>query len=50
MSERSGTSEQIGEDLLALSRVLFEYWPKVRDGTHSRQWFVDEVLSAIRPE
>ncbi|MGH9207606.1 MAG: IS66 family transposase, partial [Acidimicrobiales bacterium] len=36
LSERRGTSRQIGEDLLALSGVLFEYWPKVRDGTISR--------------
>ena len=36
LSERRGTSRRIGEDLLALSAVLFEYWPKVRDGTHSR--------------
>jgi transposase len=50
VAERRGSSRRIGEDLLALSAVLFEYWPKVRDGTHSRQWFVREVLSAIRPD
>lgn len=50
LSERTGTSRRIGENLLALSAVLFEYWPKVRDGTHSREWFVREVLSAIRPD
>lgn len=50
LSERPGTSRAIGEDLLALSAVLFEYWPRVRDGTHSRAWFVREVLSAIRPD
>jgi transposase len=50
MAERPGTSRRIGEDLLALSGILFEYWPKVRDGTHGRQWFVGEVLSAIRPD
>ena len=50
LSERRGVSRRIGEDLLALSGVLFEYWPKVRDGTHSRAWFVDEVLRAIRPD
>lgn len=50
VSERRGSSRQIGEDLLALSGVLFEYWPKVRDGTVSRQWFVREVLSAVRPD
>jgi transposase len=50
ISERSGTSRPIGADLLALSAVLFEYWPRVRDGTASRAWFVREVLSAIRPD
>jgi transposase len=50
MTQRAGTSRRIGENLLALSGVLFEYWPKVRDGTASREWFVQEVLSAIRPD
>lgn len=50
MSERTGTSRWIGENLLALSGVLFEFWPKVRDGTVSRQWFVAEVLSFVRPD
>jgi transposase len=50
LAERSGTSRRIGADLLALSAVLFEYWPKVRDGTRSRPWFVQEVLSVIRPD
>jgi transposase len=50
LAERTGTSRRIGENLLALSAVLFEYWPKVRDGTHSREWFQREVLSAIRPD
>lgn len=50
MTERTGISRRIGENLLALSGVLFEYWPKVRDGTHHRQWFQDEVLSVIRPD
>jgi transposase len=50
LAERTGISRRIGENLLALSAVLFEYWPKVRDGTHSREWFQREVLSAIRPD
>lgn len=50
LSERRGTSRRIGEDLLALSAVLFEYWPQVRDGTHSRQWFAAEVVRAVRPD
>jgi transposase len=50
LAERSGISRRIGENLLALSGVLFEYWPKVRDGTHSRQWFQGEVWRAIRPD
>lgn len=50
LAERSGLSRRIGENLLALSAVLFEYWPRVRDGTHSRQWFQRQVLTAIRPD
>jgi transposase len=50
LSERTGTSRRIGENLLALSAVLFEYWPKVRDGTQDREWFVREVLTTIRPD
>ena len=50
LAERMGVSRRIGENLLALSAVLFEYWPKVRDGTHSREWFQREVLSAVRPD
>ena len=50
LSERTGTSRRIGENLLALSAVLFEYWPKVRDGTYKREWSVREVLSTIRPD
>jgi transposase len=50
LAERSGISRRIGENLLALSGVLLEYWPKVRDGTHSREWFQREVLAAIGPD
>jgi transposase len=50
VAERTGVSRRIGENLLALSAVLFEYWPKVRDGTHSREWFQREVLSLIRSD
>lgn len=50
LSERTGTSRRVGENLLALSAVLFEHWPKVRDGTQDRDWFVREVLGAIRPD
>ena len=45
MSERSGTSRQLGEDLLRLSSVLFEHWPKVRDGTASREWVADAAFA-----
>lgn len=50
LSERTGISQKIGENLLALSGVLFEYWPKVRDGTHNREWFVREVVNVVRPD
>jgi transposase len=50
LAERSGVSRRIGENLLALSGVLLEYGPKVRDGRHSREWFQREVLAALRPD
>jgi transposase len=50
LSEPTETSRRLGENLLALSAVLFEYWPRVRDGTQDRQWFVPEVLCAIRAD
>lgn len=37
--ERGGTSQRIGESLLARARKMFKWWHKVRDGTMSRDVF-----------
>lgn len=37
--ERGGSSQTLGEDLLAQVRLIFDWWPKVRDGTMSRLTF-----------
>ncbi len=34
ISERTGVSKQIGEDLLKQQEKLFKLWYQVRDGTH----------------
>jgi transposase len=39
ISERSGTSGRIGEELLACTKKMFRYWHKVKDGTLSRERF-----------
>jgi transposase len=39
ISERSGTSGRIGEELLACTKKMFRYWSKVKDGTLSRERF-----------
>jgi len=40
ISERSGAPGQVGEQLLELAKRMFRYWHKVRDGTLSRESFV----------
>jgi transposase len=39
ISERSGKSGKIGEELLACTKRMFKYWHKVRDGTLTRKCF-----------
>jgi transposase len=39
ISERSGASREIGEELLACTKKMFRYWHKVKDGTLSRAQF-----------
>jgi transposase len=39
ISERSGKSGKIGEELLAYTKRMFKYWHKVRDGTLTRERF-----------
>jgi transposase len=43
MAERSGASEEIGKALLAKAYRLFHWWHKVRDGTLSKDLFVEAV-------
>ena len=40
ISERSGVAGQVGEQLLAHTKRMFRYWHKVRDGTLSREKFI----------
>lgn len=44
ISERSGTSGRIGEELLACTKKMFRYWHKVKDGTLSRERFKKLML------
>lgn len=44
IAERSGLSAQIGKDLLAQQKLLFEIWYQVRDGTLSRTEFCQQVI------
>jgi transposase len=39
ISERSGKSGRIGEELLACTQKMFHYWRKVKEGTLSRKSF-----------
>jgi transposase len=41
--ERGGPSQPLGEDLLAQARLIFDWWPKVRDGTLSRTAFQEKM-------
>ena len=43
MAERMGVSREIGEALLRRQRRLFRWWHRVRDGTLSREQFIDQV-------
>ena len=43
IAERQGASAEIGEALLALTRRLFRWWHRVRDGTLSRERFQEAV-------
>ena len=40
ISERSGVAGQVGEQLLELTKRMFRYWHRVRDGTLSREKFI----------
>lgn len=48
MIDRGGTSRSIGEQLLSLSDVLFEWWHRVRDGTMARSTFQRHLVPLRR--
>jgi transposase len=41
--ERGGSSQTLGEDLLAQVRLMFDWWPKVRDGTMPHATFQEKM-------
>lgn len=41
--ERGGPSQALGEALLAQARLMFDGWPKVRDGTMPRSTFQEKM-------
>ena len=43
MAERSGASAEIGTSLLKSGHRLFHWWHKVRDGTMSKELFIEAV-------
>lgn len=43
MVERIGASNEIGDALLRRERRLFRWWHRVRDGTLSREQFIEQV-------
>jgi len=47
ISERSGKSGRIGDELLACVKKMFHYWHKFKDGTLSREQF-KKLIEPIR--
>lgn len=43
ISERGGASKEIADELLARQARLFRWWQRVRDGTMSREQFINVV-------
>ena len=50
MVDRAGAGAAIGAELLGLTRMLFERWYKVRDGTRRRRGLQKLIEEAIRPD
>ena len=50
MIDRRDRGSPIGEDLLMHADILAEHWRETRDGTHTREWFAEEVLPWLREE
>lgn len=49
MVDRGGAGAAVGSELLALARVLFDSWYKVRDGTRTRRW-LQRLVAGIRAD
>jgi transposase len=49
ISERSGASAHIGEQLLMHAKRMFRYWHQVRDGTVSREAFI-QIMALLQPQ
>jgi len=50
MIDRGGEAAPLGEELLAYTRMLFDLWYKVRDGTRSRRWLERQIDGWLRAE
>ena len=50
MIDRGDRGSPIGEELLMYANILGEDWPKVRDGTATREWFGREIMPWLREE
>jgi transposase len=50
MIDRGGEAALLGEELLAYTRMLFDLWYKVRDGTRSRRWLERQIDGWLRAE
>jgi transposase len=50
MIDRRDRGSEFGEELLMHADILADHWPKVRDGTRTREWFGQETLPWLREE
>ena len=50
MIDRRDRGSPIGEDLLMHADILAGHWREAREGTRTRQWFVEEILPWLREE
>jgi transposase len=50
MIDRRDRGSAIGEELLMYADILADQWPKVREGTRTREWFRQEILPWLREE
>jgi transposase len=50
MIDRRDGGSVFGEELLLYADILAENWPRVREGTATREWFGREILPWLREE